>query len=108
MQSTRDTNRQRFKRLNGIRGENFEAHLEYGEGLVAIHLPMVHKFDRSTFVEMKFMLEDWDAFFKASGYPSTLIAFDPNNTKLARLVVKLGFEYLEDHRNLSIYKYVGE
>ena len=108
MQKTHVSNKQRSTRPKGIKGENFEAHLEYGEGLVAIHLPVVYKFDRSTFAEMKFMLEDWDDFFKASGYPSTLVAFDPNNTKLARLVVKLGFEYLEDHAGLSIYRYAGE
>ena len=108
MQSTPVSNQPRYKRLNGIRGENFEIHLEYGGGLVAIHLPVVDKFDRSTFIEMKFMLEDWDEFFKASGYSETHIAFEPDNTKLARLVVRLGFEYLEYHEGLSIYRYIGE
>lgn len=108
MQQTNDSNQPRYKRLNGIKGENFEAHIEYGGELVAIHLPVVYKFDRSTFIEMKLMLEDWCEFFKASGYLDTYVAFDPANKKLARLVVRLGFEYLEYHKGLSIYRYIGE
>lgn len=96
------------KRLNGIRGENFEAHIEYGQDLVAIHLPYVSKFDRSTFLEMKFMLEDWDEFFKSRGYRDTHVAFDCNNDKLKKLVSMLGFEYLIDNDGLSIYRYIGE
>ena len=98
----------RFKTAKGIKGENFEAYIEYGEGLVAIHLPVVYKFDRSTFLEMKVMLEDWCGFFKECGFKETHIAFESENIKLSRLVVRLCFEHLEEHEGLSIYRYVGE
>jgi len=96
------------KRLQGVRGENFEAHIEYSQNLVAIHLPVVHKFDRSTFLEMKFMLEDWDTFFKTVGYEETYVAFDQNNEKMIKLVDMLKFEYITDNEGLSIFRYVGD
>lgn len=96
------------RRLTGIKGDNFEANIEYGSNLVAIHLPVVHKFDRATYFEMKYMLEDWDKFFKHCGYKDTYVAFDTNDIKIKKLVNMLGFEYLVDNEGLAIYRYLGE
>lgn len=96
------------KRLVGVRGKNFEAHIEYGESLIAIHLPTVDKFNKSDFLEMKYMLEDWDLFFKHCGYKETYVACGADDLKIKKLIDKLGFEYIIDNDNLSIYRYIGE
>lgn len=96
------------KRLTGVRGKNFEAHIEYNDSLIAIHLPTVDKLNKSDFLEMKYMLEDWDLFFKQCGYKETYVAVGPDDLKVKKLVDKLGFEYIADNQNLSIYRYIGE
>lgn len=96
------------KRLKGIRGENFEAHIEYNKDLVAIHLPYVYKFNKSTYLEMKTMLKEWDDFFKTCGYKETYVAFPVNDARLIKLVDKLGFMFVINNQGHSIYKYVGE
>ncbi len=96
------------RRLKGIKGKNFEAHIEYGENLVAIHLPTVDQFDKETFLEMKDMLNEWDHFFKTVGYEETYVAFEPDNEKMRKLVRMLNFEYVIDNLGFSIYRYIGE
>lgn len=96
------------KRLKGVKGKNFEAHIEYGENIVAIHLPTVETFDRETFLEMKSMLKDWDEFFKTVGYKETYAAFELSNEKMGKLVRMLSFEHVVDNLGFSIYRYIGE
>lgn len=96
------------KRLKGVRGKNFEAHIEYGENIVALHLPTVDKFDKETFLEMKEMLNDWDCFFKTVGYEETYAAFEHDDEKMKKLVSMLNFEYITDNLGFSIYRYIGE
>ena len=93
--------------LFGIKGEDFNIRLEYNKDFIIIHLPYVDKFTKSTYLEMKTLLEDWNTFFKTVGYKETFVAFDPNNQKITKLVRLLNFSYIGNNEGLSIYKYTG-
>ena len=95
-------------RLKGVKGKNFEADIEYNENHVAIHLPNIEVFNKETFLEMKEMLRDWNAFFKTVGYQETYAAFFIHDDKMKKLVRMLEFEYVRDNVGFSIYRYIGE
>lgn len=97
----------RSKRLKGPQGKDFDVVFEYGKdnGVVVLHFERIDKFTKDTFLEMKFMLEDWSDFFSSLGTESLYAGIDPDNIKMRRLVKKLGFRYLTDNEGVSLYEY---
>ena len=96
------------KMVKGIQGSNFEIVLEYGENLLCIHLPVVGKFNKNTFLEMKYMLEDWSGLFRAAGYPMMISAIEKDNTKTIKLAKMLSFKKIDQFETIDIYGYTGE
>lgn len=96
------------RQVRGIKGSNFEIVLEYGDGLIAIHLPTVDKFNKSTFLEMKYMLEDWNDLFRASGYPMLISTINENDLKTKRLAEMFSFKKIDQFDTTHIYGYMGE
>lgn len=96
------------KSLHGIKGENFTIRLEYNKDYIIVHLPSVDKFSVGDFKEMRMLLEDWSEFFMTVGYDGLYAAIDPNNSKLARLVSRLGFKKLGGQSGRDVYRFRGE
>ncbi len=94
------------KSLNGIKGSCFDIRLEYNQEYVIVHLPYVDRMTKDVYIEMKYLLEDWTEFFMTMGYKGTFAATDPT-TKVNKLALMLGFEYLQDSQGMSIYVYKG-
>ena len=95
------------KNFSIYEGEDYELRLEYNREFLVVHLPVVYKFNRSVFVSMQIKLEEIHNFSLGLGYPDLFCAAPPENTKVNRLAVRLGFEYIKDHSGLSIYRYIG-
>ena len=96
------------KSLNGIQGSTFEVRLEYNKDYVILHLPRIDKFTVDTYKEMVLLLEDWYNFFRTVGYDCIYAAVDPYNSKIIRLLSKLGFKGVGSNMGMSIFKYTGD
>ena len=94
--------------LHGIKGENFEVRLEYTDEYVIAHFPVIHRFTKETFQEMKIFLEDWTQFFQTMGYQGTSAALAKDNEKMVRLVSGLGFKHVGTTEDMYVFLYTGE
>lgn len=79
--------------------------LEYNDDYVIIHLPYVNKMTKGVFVDMKYRLEDWHQFFTTAGYSGIFAAVDPNDSKIKKLIERLGFESKGFAENMQVYFY---
>lgn len=87
--------------------EDYEVRLEYNREILAVHLPVVYKFNKSVWVSMQMKLEEIYDFSVGLGYPDLHCAAPVDDQKTNKLAQKLGFEYLADHSGLSVYRYKG-
>jgi hypothetical protein len=93
------------KSLNGIRGSCFDIRLEYNKEYVIVHLPVVEKMTKETFIEMSYLLEDWTGFFKTAGYKGLYAVVSPES-KAKKLASMLKFVYLGEYEknHIMVYK----
>ena len=56
------------------------------------------------FLDMKYRLEDWYEFFTTAGFKG-ILAVDPNDEKIKRLLNMLGFKYKGCADNMYVYFY---
>lgn len=95
-------------KLRGIQGKNFEIQLEYTKDFVAIHIPVVDKFTLDTLKEMKYMLEDWVAFFKTVGYQGIYAVVGIHNSRITKLAQMAGFKVVGVTHEATVFLYTGE
>lgn len=88
-----------------IETPEYDIRLEYNEDYVIFHLPRIDKFTKDVFIDMKFRLEDWYTFFTTAGYAGIFIAVDPNNSRIKKLIEKLGFKLTGFADNMQVYFY---
>jgi hypothetical protein len=94
------------KRITVFDGD-YRVDLEYNKDFVILHLPHVHKFSKQMFQDMQFKLDDWYQFFKTAGYDAIYAAVDPDNLRIAKLLLRLDFIYQGKADGLHVYKYGG-
>ena len=94
------------KSLNGIKGSCFDIRLEYSSEYIIVHVPYIEKMTKGVFVELKYLLEDWNEFFKTMGYKGIFAATDPY-AKINKLALMLGFDYVGESQGMSIYIFKG-
>ena len=92
------------KNLFGIKGKNFDVRIEYNEDYVIVHLPKVEVFNKSSFLEMKKLLEDWLDFFKTLG-KENIFAAVKIGSKENKLASMLNFKYAGRSENMNVYIY---
>lgn len=91
------------KRFRLFNTDNFGVDLEYSKDYVIIHLPWLDSFTIKAYKDMLVALEDYSEFFKAMGQDKLYAAVDTNNTKIKRLLTKLGFTRVGLDKDLDIY-----
>lgn len=96
------------KKLNGIRGSNFEIRLEYTKDFIAVHLPTIDKVTSGTIKEMKFMLDDWTNFFRLVGYDGLYAVVGINSKQIRRLASIVGFIEVGVSNGATVFKYTGD
>ncbi len=92
------------KRIRLFNTEDFGVDLEYNKDFVIIHLPWIDNFNTKVFKDMLIALEDYSDLFKTLGKEKMYAAVDTNNTKIKRLLNKLGFTRVGLNKDLDIYE----
>jgi len=87
---------------------DYEVRIEYNEDFVILHLPYMDKFTPGVFKDMVIRLEDFWEFAQAVGYKAIFGSIDPNNKKMERLLIKLGFQYLNYSEGMDVFMFTGE
>lgn len=77
----------------------YSVRLEYNKDYAIFHMPYVNKFTPNVYKDMVVKLEDWYEFFSTLGYNGIYAALDENNSKMIRLLNKLGFVYVNKDPN---------
>ena len=96
------------KTLKGIKGSAFSVDIEYSKQYVILHLPTVDKFTKEIYFEMLSVLDDlWD-FFQTVGYNNMYAVVDLNNSKINRLLRRLGFKAIGTAESMRIWSYTGD
>lgn len=95
------------KRFRGIRGSTFSVDVEYSKDYIILHLPEVTTFNKTTFIEMVYLLEDIWELFRTFGYEALYTAVDPNNSKINRLLRKLNFKAIGYADSMRVWSYTG-
>lgn len=93
------------KSHTAIETKDYTIRLEYNEDYVILHLPYVEKMTKNVFLDMKFRLEDWYAFFTTAGYLGVFAAVDPNDQKIRKLLNMLKFKKKGHADNMDVYFY---
>ena len=93
------------KSFTAIETPHYSIRLEYNGDYVILHLPNIEKMDKGVFLDMKFRLEDWYDFFTVAGYAGVFAAVDPENQKIQKLLLMLGFKLKGFADNMNVYFY---
>lgn len=91
-------------RIVFVEKEDYTIDLEYNEEFLIVHLPRLIRFNKSVLVGMKSDIDRFSHFFKTSGYRHLFAAVDTNNTKIKRLLVRLGFVRVGIHEDDDVYR----
>ena len=95
------------KRITIYENLDYQLDLEYNKDYAILHLPQVSKFSKDVYLHMTCKLDDLYNLFKTMGHEYLWAAADPNNQKVNRLLVKLGFKYAGSADGMSVYNYGG-
>lgn len=92
------------KRFRLFNTDTFGVDLEYSKDYLIIHLPWLDSFSIKAYRDMLIALEDYSGFFKTMGQKKLYAAVDTNNTKIKRLLSKLGFVRVGINKDLDVYE----
>lgn len=95
------------KRVRLYENLDYQLDVEYNKDYVIFHLPLVNKFSKGVFLDMLCKLDELYTMFNTMGHQYVWAAVDPNNQKVNRLLVKLGFKYAGSADGMSVYNYGG-
>lgn len=87
---------------------DYEVRVEYNVDFVTLHLPIVNKMTADVYKDMVCRLEDFWEFCKTVGYKAVFAVIEPNNQKVERLVLLLGFRFLNYGEGNKVFMYTGE
>lgn len=87
---------------------DYEVRVEYNVDFVILHLPYVNKFTPGVYKDMVVRLEQFWEFSHTVGYKAIFGAIDPDNHKMERLLVMLGFVFLNYGEGRKVFVYTGD
>ena len=91
------------KSINIYECDDFSLRLEYGETLALLHLPSVSKFNRSVLIKIQNKVMEVLDFLLDLGYNGVWAGCPSDNNQIKRLLFLLGFDYIRDEDNVSMY-----
>jgi hypothetical protein len=97
------TQQEASKRMRVYDFKEFSVDLEYNETYVAIHLPEVPSFTKSTYKKMQVYIEQLSEFLNTVGYQNLFAV--ANDITTEKLMEKLGFLFLGQHNEMRVYVY---
>jgi hypothetical protein len=92
------------KRLTLVNKDNYVVDLEYNEDFVILHLPLVTKMTKDTYLDMRDSFEKFVDFVATIGHDYIWVAISPEDNLTAKLITKLGFNYEIDSEGLAVYR----
>lgn len=95
------------RRITLVSKEDYRVDLEYNKDFAIIHLPVVEKFNRNVYLDMRNTLEDISEFTETAGFQHLWAAIGEEDKKMAKFIKKLGFVYKGNDQNLDVYLYEG-
>ncbi len=101
------------KRFTIVESEFFDVSLEYSDSFAILHLHRIDKFTKDILIELAVRLDQWWEFLSTVGYGSIHAGIAPENERIKKLLLKLGFKFLgkghqEDVGDVDIYGFTGE
>lgn len=95
------------KRITILNKPEYQVQLEYNEEYIAIHLPVVEKFNKTVYLDFAVMLDELKDFSETFGKSQLFAGLEQGNWKMKKLATKLGFEFLgvgEGDIDVYVYK----
>lgn len=95
------------KRFTIAELEEYRLDLEYSTNVAIVHLPVVHKWNKSVYADLKERIKDLHTFVTTAGYLDLWAGIDKNNEKTNKLAKRVGFEYRGTEDGINVYQYMG-
>ena len=92
------------RRIRMVTNEDYGFDIEYGKGIIVVHIAYLKKFHKGTFNSMAYDLERFSHFFKATGYDKLHSVTETDNVKLKRLLKKFNFVRIGIAGDLDIFE----
>lgn len=97
------------KRITLVDKEDLIIDLEYSKEFAILHLPRL-RMTKSSYRDFLVTVPQVCQFAQFVGYEALHTAVDPNDDTIAKLLDRLGAEFLglDPHHGLAVYEYRGE
>lgn len=92
------------KTIRFIEKVDYAIDLEYNSEYVLVHLPRVSRFTKETLKDMLTTLDQFSTFFRTIGVERLFAAVDQDDTKVKKLLRRVGFVRTKINGNFDIFE----
>jgi hypothetical protein len=91
------------KMIRIIQIEDFDLDLEYEDDFIALHLPRMTRLNKKNYFKLRKVVDELTDLVKTMGYVGLWAALDDDQPLMKKLVIRLGFEYIERNEEMDLF-----